>query len=396
MVSTAGEQEMFNPIKLDSLLQMPTPLLTAYVRTASSELSQHALTPEYISWLHREGRALAKSLPSAQRASFLEQLARIEKFLRQRTPHERSVVIFAGPSGWESYPLQTSVEPEIHWGKPSLGQLFWLTGEHKACGVAVIDHSGVKFLEYRFGELLGCHEKTFSVDISQWKKKESAYFTGGNSLPARGIQHDAFDKRVQNQFARLCGETAREAAQFCSTNALAALFIVGPSRLVQLVKSAVPLGFPQPVILIERDLSRSNGSGLLKHVKPAVLAWERSRQAEFIAAVANGRNTVVGIDETLGRLQEGRVRTLLLTQSLRANLHQCTNCAWIDRSADPVCQKCGAPRKRVSLAEVLPGLTAAQDATIEVVSGPAAERLQKTGGMAGWLRQPKRTARKRR
>ena len=115
--------------RLDTLSRMASPLVTAYIYANPSGASQHSLAPAGVAWLKTEGRAIANGLPAEEQEAFLKQLNRVEEFLRDRVRHERSLAIFAGPSGWETIPLQIEVRNEIHWGKPALGQLLWMIRE---------------------------------------------------------------------------------------------------------------------------------------------------------------------------------------------------------------------------------------------------------------------------
>ena len=110
---------MFTTKQLESLSQLSSPLLTAYVSTTPVEALLHGPVREYTAWLTDESRPIAENLSPAEKKLFLKQLDRIQEFLRQREPHGRSLVIFAGPSAWEIVSLQQAVKNELHWGKPS-------------------------------------------------------------------------------------------------------------------------------------------------------------------------------------------------------------------------------------------------------------------------------------
>ena len=117
---------MLTMSQLEPLSQLPSPLLTVYVHTSPVEASLHGLTPGYLPWLRDQRRPNVASLPPVEHEMFLKQLDRVEEFLRQRAPHEKGLVIFAGPSVWEIVSLQAEVQNELHWGKPALTQLLWL------------------------------------------------------------------------------------------------------------------------------------------------------------------------------------------------------------------------------------------------------------------------------
>jgi len=350
----------------------------------------HGATPEYLAWLKDESRPIAQSLSPTEQELFLKQVDRVEEFLRQRQPHERSLVILAGPAVWEIVSLQSEVQNELHWGKPSVTQLLWLASEYKPYGIVAVDHAGARFFHYRLGEMVEDEEKKFAVDISQWKKEELGHVTGQGVRKSRGSQREVFRRRMEGQYAHLCRETAQEAVIFCTKKDLAAVFLVGLDRLIRPIEAKFPRGFRQPIILVEQDLARVTPLELQKHLVPQIESWERTREAELVTAVAgNERGTIVGFDETLAHLQKGKIRTLVLARGRDADLRQCVQCGWTDRSADPTCSVCGGKRRTVTLRDALPELARRHQVEIDVVSGDAAERLNKVEGMGAWLRQPK-------
>jgi Bacterial archaeo-eukaryotic release factor family 10 len=381
---------MLTMSQLESLSQLPSPLLTAYVRTVSVEASLHGATPEYLAWLKDESRPVAESLSPTEQELFRKQLDRVEEFLRQRQPHERSLVIFAGPAVWEIASLQREVQNELHWGKPALTQLLWLASEHKPYGIVAVDHAGARFFHYWLGEMVEYKETKFAVDISQWKKEELGHVTGQGVRKTRGSQREVFRNRMEGQYARLCRETAQQAAVFCTKKVLTAVFLVGLDRLIRPMEAAFPRGFRQPIVLIDQDLARITLLELQKHLEPQIASWERTREAELVTGVAGKeRGTIAGFDETLAHLQKGKIRTLVLARGLNADLRECVQCGWMDRSADPICSVCGSKRRTVTLRDALPELARRHQVEIDVVTGDAAERLKKVEGMGAWLRQPK-------
>jgi hypothetical protein len=156
---------------LESLSRLPAPLLTAYVRTTPDEASLQGTAPRYLHSLKEEGRSIAEGLSPEEREAFSKELERGMEFLSRPKSHG-SLVIFAGRSVWEVVPLQVEVSNELSWGKPSLGQLFCLAGEHKPYGIVAVDHKGARFFRYSLGEIVEGEEKKFVVDTSGWRQKD--------------------------------------------------------------------------------------------------------------------------------------------------------------------------------------------------------------------------------
>lgn len=379
---------------LASLSRLSSPLLTAYVRTSPEEASLQGAAPRYLHSLKEEGRSVGEGLASEEREPFSKQHERVMEFLSQKKSHG-SLVIFAGPSVWEVVSLQVEVRNELLWGKPSLAQLVWLAGEHKQYGIVAVDHKGARFFHYSLGEIVEGEEKKFVVDISGWRQKDLGKVMGEGVAKTHGTQRDVFDKRLDNQYVRLCHETAQQAATFFGRNDIAALFLVGPDKLITAIESKFPRTSRLPIVPIDQDLARVSPPELRKHLGPHIEAWEQQHQSALVEAVTEGeRGTIGGFDESLAQLQKGRVRTLVFARDFDSVLHQCISCSWMDRSADGVCPVCGGQRHDVSLRDVVPELLLQHAVELEIVNNETGERLKQLGGMAGWARQPKKISAK--
>lgn len=383
---------MLSTTQVAWLYGLPSPLLTAYVGTGSDDASLQGGIPKYVHFLKERGRSLAERLASDEREHFSKQLDRVMEFLLQPKSHG-SLLIFAGSSVWQVLPLQVEVEHELSWGKPNLAQLVWLLGEHKPCGIVAIDHKGARFFHYSLGEIVENQEMKLAVDTSEWKQKDLGKVSAEGMAITHGTQRDVFDKRLENQYMRFCREIAHQAAVSFSNNELAAIFLVGPYKLLQAAESKLPRGFHLPVVRVDQDLAQLEANEMRAHLEPHMAAWERQRQAALVSAAAEGaRGTMRGFEEVLVQLQRGMIRTLLLARDFDAPLQQCPGCGWKGRCADRVCPACQGETANATLRHALPEILLKHAVELEIVSGEPAERLKQMGGVAGWLRQKKVTA----
>lgn len=374
----------------ESFSRLPEPLLTAYLNTGSGDPSHHLRVPACITWLKKEALSVARDLPQMEQGPFQVQLDRVQHFLSDRRPHEHGVVIFAGPGTWVLAPLQVSVISELRWGAPAVSQLVWMLSEHRPLCIVVVDRAGARFFRHHLRELSALEEKKFVIDISQWKKKELGHVTNPGIHKTYGSQRDVFEHRVEAQYARLCPEIAKQAAQLCKSHGLTAIFLVGSSRLTGPIEAAIPPDLRPHVIDVKEDLAGMENSELAHRLEPAIANWERRHESELVAALLRSeRGVVTGLDETLAQLQKGRTRTLVVARDLDLGLKKCVGCGLADRSADPVCSSCGSPRQGTTLREILPNLLRSYHAKLDVVSGEAASRLTEAGGIGAWLREAK-------
>lgn len=363
-------------------------ILTVHRNTGNQSSSRHPRVPACLAWFRKEADRVLSALRHPEKKEFFRETRRVERFLESRRPEERALVIFAGKKIWSVIPLQTGVENEMHWGKPALAQSFRLLNGHPAVGVLVVDHQAARLFMHRLGELNLLEEKKFEIDKSGWKQKELGHVTGECVQKTRGSNRDVYEHRMEAQYERLCHETAEEAIRLWKEFEFAGLFLVGPDRLVNLLRTKLPRPFSPFVISIAEDLGKFTPHQILKRVGPHVREFEQKRQLTLVVQLLFEEGKFqTNPDETLAQIQNGNIHTVLVASGLDLRLHECIKCGFVTGAGDSVCGRCGGELRNVSLLEVLPGLAAKHHIKVEFVGGKAAEELAKIGGIGGWRRQ---------
>lgn len=374
--------------QLHEIAALPSPILSICLNTRSENASRHPRAETCLAWLRKKAASTSRTLLPRDAERFLREVRRIEAFLRGRHPGEKALAIFAGPRTWIVFPLQIAVENELAWGQPAIGQLFLRLHEHTSCCIVTVDHRAARFFAYSLGELTELARKQFDVDSSQWKKKSLGHVTSDRVQKMRGPHPDRFEHRMEMQYAKLCRETAEQAAALSKQHRLAHIFLAGPDRLIGPMPTQFPPAFKESVCLVREDLGTFSPRKLLQRLEPVIAEYEQRRQAEAVSRLLGSENGAIpDLDETLAQLQSGAVRTVFVSRDFELDLRQCTKCGLASRAADPVCPACAGELRKVSLRELLPALVADHRVEVEIVGGEAARTLERAGGMSGWLRQ---------
>lgn len=372
---------------LRALPEIPSPVLTVYLDTNLADPANRNLLPAYRIWLKSQGEALAQTVPSPERKAFLAQLARVEEYLRAGPPKQRGLALFAGPNTWEVVPLTMKVRNEAFWGRPSFAQLLWLLDEHRPCGLTVLSRKGARFYLRWFGELIQLDEKRYPVPDPGWRRKDLGKFSQPGVYKSRGSQHDLFDRRRDAQSRHFYREVAARMQFWTEEKSLGATFLVGSEEMAAGVFEELPKAFREQVVVVPGNLGWMPRAELRRRLERRFERWEREHEVALVdALVESERGAVLGIDETLARLQQGAARSLVVESGLDASLKRCAVCGWVDRVAGPSCTVCGGAREPASLRDALPELARRHGASIEVVAGDAAEKLRAAGGIGAWLR----------
>ena len=336
------------------LPQLAGPVLTAYLDTnpanARNQGGHGAAT-----WLRSHARELAAGLTEPERAACLEQVARVTGEFELLRAGARSVVVFSGPNAWQWWTLQVTVEDEVAWGAPALGQLLWLLDEHQPCGVVVVSRGGARFFRYHMGEIEEDPAHPFTLDTSQWRQH--------NLMTGMGREREGFRSRQMSHEQRFYHDIATACVSWSQQERLNPVVLAGSSRAVEQVYDAMPEELKAVVAAAGVLEARASQSEILKVVEPAIESWKRRQEEEDVERLLGAREArvsahlvVSGVKATLAALDQGELRKLVAVRQLPEPLRA-----------------------------TVPQLAQARGVEVEVVAGRAEERLNDDAeGMAGW------------
>jgi Bacterial archaeo-eukaryotic release factor family 10 len=380
---------MLKPNLIQSLPELPTPVLTVYLDTdlakaGSSELAAAKLP--YLARLESQVQGIARTVPQEEKKSFETQVERVRAHLLSHAMPYRGIVIFAGIDVWELLPLQVRTEDEVHWGDPFLAQLLWLLDEHRPYGIVLAGRKGVRFLVVRLGEML--ESEAIEFRLKESRRKEMGPVARPGVRMSRGTNRDVFTHHVDAQYRHFNREIAKRIEQWHAAERLDSVFLVGLGDMVRGVQGELPKAVQKEMVLVEEDLGWMSHGELQERIAPLVASHEREREVWLVEQLLGSeRGVVVGVDETLAQLQQGRISRVAVYKGFNGDARQCVRCGQADRTADPVCPACKGERKRVSLRGIFPGLARRYQVAVEVVSGEAAQKLKEAGGIGAWLRE---------
>jgi hypothetical protein len=379
--------------QIQSLASLAEPVVSVFLNTENPDPSRHLRVPTDLTWLHKNKAALEEGLTVHEAKGFEKVFARVEEFLDARHPQEKALAIFAGNNSWAVIPLETTVQNEIHWGKPSVGQLVRFLGKHARYGVVTVDRNTARFFEFSLGEFTSLSEKQFEVDESQWKRTDVGHIATETMRKGHGPDRDLYDHRLDAQYEKLWRDTAVHAASLVKQHDFAAIFLVGPERLVSSInKHLAAAAADIPAMNVFEDLGQFSPKDIRRRIEPLIADYEQKvRLAEVRELLAADAGSIVDPDEALDKLQAGTIGTLFVAENHELHLRECAKCLTVNRESGPLCALCGGQRIDVAMTETLAWIALAKGTKLSFMSGEAGELLVKAGGMAGRLRQHKQT-----
>ncbi len=330
-------------------------------------------------------RSLDQQLGEAPpRREFQQDAARVRTLVSGYVPSAQSLCVFCDESEqflwWRE--LRVRLRNDVVWsGTPFIRPLLEALDEYERYGVVLADRARARLFTVFLGEIEEHREMFATRDVHRVKSAGTDRLWSQQQFQRKADIHALWHlKRVAQETERLSTEYAFDRLVLAGANDVTAeLRRLLPKRLRARVVAELPL----PIEAAPADVLNA----LLPIVEHIERANERELVDSLIASAGKNDRAVIGLDDTLALVQQGRVWQLVYAEGLVVGGWECQQCAALYSQERDTCGYCSGGLRRV------PDLIARaaerafeQGATIEQVHGEAAAKLKAAGGIGGWLR----------
>ena len=326
-------------------------------------------------------RALGEQPMTEQfRARFDDECKRATDFLLGGFALQgRSLILFScGPRGlWELFQLQVPVRPLTRFAdRPFVSQLAGILDEHERYVVALVDKEQGRI----FSVCLNRIED--QIDVRDEYPGRTAM---GGWAQARYARHR--EAHLHRHVLHVTEELLAEARR----RPFDRLIVGGPDEAASALVGVLPRSLRSRVVGTFRGELFASDEQLLERVRAMEEAAERRAEGELVIhvldAASGGGLAVLGWDQTLQALGEGRVHKLLLVEGATRRGRACATGHFAAVEALSACPVCGAAVMTIrDLGEWAAERAFDTDATVETVRGEGALLLKKEQGIGALLR----------
>jgi peptide chain release factor subunit 1 len=259
----------------------------------------------------------------------------------------RSVAVFscAAEGYFRAYPLAVPVRSRVRINdRPHVKPLADLLDSYGGYGVILVDKQGARVFYFHLGELRE-QEGVLGESVHHTKRG------GGSSAPGRrggvagqtGYEDEVTERNMKDVVAF--------ATHFFTENNIRRLLICGTDQNVALFKSLLSKAWQSLVVgSFPMSMTASHQEVFEKAMQIGIEA-ELRREAKLVDSVitetAKGRMGVLGLDDTLEMVREGRVQSLLIRDGYRAPGYVCEGCEYLVTQVMETCPFCGASFKEI-------------------------------------------------
>jgi len=353
---------------LISLARSPHTFLSLYMPIDLGQTTPESLHTRLRDALDQVERHVeATKDPNAHKA-FCTDRQRVEQEVEGLRPDGLALAVFSAQeigtliAYWLPRPVR---DVHAHYGQGALVlPLLDMLDEFEPVALALVEKESARVMVFEAGILES--DERFSYSIVPYSAP------GAAEKKARGHENKELAQEFQTVVEAL--EKRHDVYPFrrlflSGTNDVVSLFkTVLPAPLLQVLAGDVALDVRAPDNVIQGILLKASEE------------MERRQEEELVEGLVTRAHkndrAVIGLADTLDALNQDRVQLLVLTMDVPDGGRRCEDCHALLAADSPRCPVCGGRSLAdVSLQAELPLMALRQSADIEVVHGPAAQRL---------------------
>ncbi len=319
-----------------------------------------------------------------KRTTLTDDAAAVLRYFEQNHPWSgRGAAVFSAQAAdfFRVYTMQVGVRDQV-WESlhPYVRPLASLFDAYGYYGVVLTDKTRARFFLFHLGVLTeeGGYE---GREIRQVKAG------GGSSAHGRRVGAPGLDNHIAEVVERNMREAAHAAMRFFTEHKVRRILLGGSEENTALFRKMLPKRWQSLIVgAFPMDMRASHAEVWQKAMEIGAEA-ERRQEARLLERLqteaARGGAAVLGLDETLGAVHEGRAHIVVVEEGYRESGYRCTGCGFLTTQSLETCPFCGSPLEEVPDAvELVIRQAIDEGAEVEMVPHP----LEAIGHVGALLR----------
>ncbi|MDO9289398.1 MAG: Vms1/Ankzf1 family peptidyl-tRNA hydrolase [Thermodesulfovibrionales bacterium] len=282
-------------------------------------------------------------------------------------------------SFWKEYNLAVPVRNEIVVDKtPHIKQLLDIIDNYQRYAVLLVDKEAARLFLVHLGEIEEYGE-IHTPDIPG-KHKKGGWFA---------LSQNHYERHIDYHVGLHLKDVMKKLELFLAEEEIRGIVIGGSEDAVIRVREMLPRPAGEKVIGSFSAEMFAGNNEIFEKVKLAIGEFERKKQkttvSELLTAAMKRENAVLGIEDVLNAIQEGRIMKLVFINEFRDSGYACRKCRYLTRQKVSPCPYCSGEMEGVGyLVELAAQRTVEMGALVEVISDN--RELSNAGGIGAFLR----------
>lgn len=354
-------------------------ILTAYVDMSVNEENKRTYDV-FLAKRKSDFRELASDRPGHHREAVGAAFARLERWLAEEFDQSnKGAAMFIELDGdWsQAIELPLPVENRIVVNdRPVVAPLVEIVESYHHHGVVLVDREHLRLLSLYLDQTL------FETEV------ETEPYPAPHDIKRGGFSAKDFQKRKEEEARQFFKEFAAEVEDFVRRHRPHDLTILGTQENVKKFSEVLPDPIREKVVHTDRAEIDATAPEIRERLAPVFRRHLETEEAEAVnllrERIREAHKAVGGFDDTLEKLQEGKVETLIIARASEARGGRCGKCGFLLARTTGACPYCGGDvTDGIDLVEEMVRMAEERDARIGFV---AASTLDDFGGVGGLLR----------
>lgn len=311
-----------------------------------------------------------------------EDLERIETYLADnKREFKKSIAIISSkPLGlWRSYHLSLPVKNKlIVDSTPYIKPLLALLDNYQRYAVLLVDKESARIFVIHLGKIED-YTELFTPNIPG-KHKKGGWFA---------LEQTGYERHTNYHVSLHIKDVIKTFEDFLHKEAINRIIIGGTEEAVVKIKDMLPqtilnkviATFPAKMVLGEKDVLNKT----LKIIEKFEREEEKNIVEELITKAMKNNMAVLGLEDVLANLQEGKVMRLVFLKDMTASGFKCSNCHFLTVQAIKFCPYCKGEFEGVHyMVDFAAQKAVEQGALIKVITEN--REFARAGGIGAFLR----------
>jgi len=280
---------------------------------------------------------------------------------------------------WKAYQLSVPVKSEIIVDKtPFIKPLLDIMDNYQRYAVLLVDKETARIFLLHLGEITE-YGDIHTPDVPG-KHSKGGWFA---------LSQNHYARHVDYHVGLHLKDVVRKLESFLKDEKIERVVLGGPYEAVVMTKDLLLKTITDKIIGTFRAGMFENNADILKKIEPVISEFEKKKEkmtvSELLTMASKRENAVVGIDNVLNALQEGRIMRLAFVKDFRDSGYACRNCRYLTKQKVIPCPYCRSEMEEVNYLVDLAAQRAVENgALVHVIS--ESQELLNAGGIGAFLR----------
>ena len=330
------------------------------------------------SMLKKTGESLEKSVQKKVMGDF----SKIESYVLTNKPIFRkglAIICSEEKKYWKEFHLSVPLKNEIIVDTtPYIKPLLDIMDNYQRYAVLLVGKESARIFIVHLGEIEEYSE--VHTDDIPGKHKKGGWFS---------LSEKSYERHTDHRVTLHLRDVLKQLETFLSGEYVGRLIIGGSEEAFTRVKGMVSQTTSEKIIGSFQAEMTATSKDILEKAAPILRGFEDRKEAETVDSLLTqamkNENAVLGVENVLNAMQEGRVMKLILLKDLQQSGLSCKKCGSLTIQEVSACPYCKGETEKVNyLVDMIAQKAIEQGAGIEVAYEN--RKLKDAGGIGAFLR----------